>query len=146
MRYGSADARAVGVGALVGAVAVFAGVAWDGSTTAVAASSVVAAVPTGLVVGLVSRSYGTELLEGGLAAVGGSALGVLVYGLARTALAASVPLAYRFDELFLVSVYGFWALVVVGPVTFFVGGLVASWTGSRARLGGQVGESGSGGP
>ena len=138
MRYEETDTRALAAGALVAAVVVFAATAWAGSTRALAVSTVLAAVPAGFAVGMTTRGYGTELLEGGLAAVGGSVLAVVAYGLVQTALATGVPLAYRFDELFLVSLYGFWTLVVVGPFAFLAGGLLARWTRSRSWLGGLV--------
>ena len=138
MEYEETDTRALAAGAVVAAVLVFAATAWAGSARAMAVSIVLAAVPAGFAVGMATRGYGTELLEGGLAAVCGSVLAVLAYGSVQTALATGVPLAYRFDELFLVSLYGFWSLVVVGPFAFFAGGLVARWTGSRPWLGGRA--------
>lgn len=83
MALGDIDRRAVGLAALLAGAITFVHVSTStGTITAATTNTLVmavgiAAVPAGVVVGVLSGSYDRHLIEGGFAAAGGTAMGIL---------------------------------------------------------------------
>lgn len=135
---GDVDRRAVGIAALLAAAIAFVHVSTStDSMTAATTNTLVmavgiAAVPAGVVVGVWSDSYDRHLIEGGFAAAGGTAVGILGWSVVRAALLDGVPIAYRVDVIFLVVAVNSPVFAVISPLLFLVGGYtatrVAEWT------------------
>ncbi|CCQ34596.1 hypothetical protein HLRTI_002945 [Halorhabdus tiamatea SARL4B] len=132
------DRRAVGIAALLAAAISFVHVSTStGTITAATTNTLVmavgiAAVPAGVVVGVWSGSYDRHLIEGGFAAAGGTAIGILGWSVVKAALLDGVPIAHRLDVIFLVVALEGPVFAVVAPFLFLVGGYtaarVADWT------------------
>lgn len=132
------DRRAAGIAALLAAAIAFVHVSTStgtvtGATTNTLVMAVgIAAVPAGVVVGVWSDRYDRHLIEGGFAAAGGTAIGILGWAVVSAALLDGVPIAHRLDVVFLVVAVNGPVFAVVAPFLFLVGGYtaarVAEWT------------------
>jgi len=134
------DRRAVGAGTAAGAVTMvtvvfgFTGLNDVFDVVAVVVFSFLfASVPAGIVVGVLNSFTGDVTGQGGLAAVFATLFGVLVIGLAGTAMASGVPVAHRLDVLFVVVGFGLFTLLFVIPPTFLAGSWAAGVTARTVR-------------
>ena len=129
------DSRTVGAATLLAAAITFAhagsgtgGITTDMMQTLVIAIGI-AAVPAGIVVGLWSDSYNRQLVEGGVAAVSGTALGILGWGLFGAVTIEGASIAQRLDVVFLVVALNSPVFVAIVPLLFLVGGYTAARAG-----------------
>lgn len=126
------DSRAVGAGAVLGAAIVLGLLASSeagivaGTATILVAAIVVVAVPVGVVVGIRSRRYDQQLIEGGFAATCGTALGVVGWTAVRMLTVEGWPIAHRFDIPFVVLGLNGVVFAAVFPFVFLVGGITAT--------------------
>lgn len=102
-----------------------------GTVTAAATNTLVmavgiAAVPAGVVVGVLSGSYDRHLIEGGFAAAGGTAMGILGWSVVSAISLDGVPIAHRLDVVFVVVALEGPVFAVVAPCLFLVGGYTAA--------------------
>ncbi|WP_181685578.1 hypothetical protein [Halorhabdus salina] len=132
---GDGDRRAVGIATTVAGAIAFVHVATstDGITTAathtLVMAVVIAAVPAGVVVGLWSDKYNHHLIEGGFAAVCGTAAGVLGWAVVRAAILEGVPIAHRLDVVFIVVAVNSPIFAAAVPFLALVGGYTAARVG-----------------
>lgn len=80
----------------------------------------------GVVVGLTTQDRLDATIDGGLAALLGTIVGLFGYATFEVISAGGVPIAHRLDIYFVIAATTGLPLVAVGPVIFFVGGFVAT--------------------
>ncbi|QGN06209.1 hypothetical protein Hrd1104_02145 [Halorhabdus sp. CBA1104] len=134
------DRRAVGFATAVAGAIAFGHVATSSSEITTATSNTlvvavgIAAVPAGVVVGLSSREYDRHLIEGGFAAICGTAAGILAWAVLKAAMLDGLSLAQRADVVFLVVAVNSPIFVATIPFLFLVGGYTAAKVGEwRSR-------------
>jgi len=130
------DVRAVSAGTMAGALSMTAAIyaLYGGMQSQftlvgiVLASFILVAVPAGALTGVLTRTPREQTREGGLAGIFGTGVGILLVGFVSSVTATQLPIAHRFDLLFIAAAYGLFALAFIVPVTFLVGGWTAKYT------------------
>lgn len=137
------DYRALGAGVLVSASMCGLALLATGEVTAselmtlLVTAVLVVAVPVGILVGYLSRSYRGQFLEGGFAAAGGTLLGIFAWATLEAARLSGATLADRLDVVFVVMSTVTLPALAALPFHFLVGGYLA---GRVARWRANTGE------
>lgn len=131
------DRRAAVAGSFAGGFAVFllifggfGGLTGTNMLTVLVVAPVVSGIPAGIGVGWLDRTYRGGMNAGGLAALGGTLLGVFGFAAMRAVTIPGLTPAQRFDVIFIAASYSLLPLMAVFPFIFFVGGLTAVRVGS----------------
>lgn len=138
------DRRAAAAGSIAGGLAVFllifggfGGLTGTNMLTVLVVAPVVSGVPAGISVGWLDRSYRGGMNTGGLAAMGGTLLGIFGFAAIRAVTIPGLTPAQRLDVIFIAAAYSLLPLMAVFPFIFFVGGLIAARVGSGRETAGN---------
>lgn len=132
------DRRATAAGSIAGGVAVFllivggfGGLTATHLMTVLVVAPVVAGIPAGICVGWLDRTYRGGMNAGGLAALGGTMLGIFGFATVRAVTLSGLTLGQRLDVVFVAAAFSLLPLMAAFPFIYFVGGLVANHMGPR---------------
>lgn len=94
--------------------------------TVLAVAPLVSGIPAGICVGWLDRTYHGGMNSGGLAAIGGTLLGLFGFATMRALTLPGLSLGERLDVVFVMAAVSLLPLMAVFPFIFFAGGLVAT--------------------